>query len=107
VQHDPETLERLPVKKQEILRIFEDFSNGRAARVIEQLPATDGFLDPIAVDRTMLAVHWEMQRLAEEFYHGNRVYKILREIVATLRSNGFAGPIRVVDVGCGIGYTIR
>ena len=107
VQHDPQTLKRLPVNKKEILRIFEDHSNKKAARVVERLPAINGILDPIAVDRTMLAVHWEMQRLAEEFYHGSRFYKILRVIVAVLRSNGFAGAIRIVDVGCGIGYTTR
>jgi SAM-dependent methyltransferase len=55
----------------------------------------------------MLTVHWEMQRLAEEFYHGHRVLRVLRATIGTLRSNGFAGPIRIVDVGCGIGYTIR
>ena len=107
VQHDPESLRRLPVNKQEILRIFESFSNKKAIRVLAPLRAEDGFLDPAAVDRMMLAVHWEMQRLAEEFYHGSRVFRILRAIVAALRGNGFAGPIRIVDVGCGIGYTIR
>ncbi|HWZ99467.1 MAG TPA: class I SAM-dependent methyltransferase [Candidatus Dormibacteraeota bacterium] len=107
VQHDSKTLKRLPVDKREILRVFENFSNRRAIRVVEQLPAKDGFLDPIAVDRLMLAVHWEMQRLAEEFYHGSRVSRVLQAIVGTLRSNGFTGPIRIVDVGCGIGYTIR
>jgi len=107
VQHDPKTLERLPVNKQEILQIFKDFSNQKAARVISQIPTTNGFLDPKAVDRLMLAVHWEMQRLAEEFYHGNRVLRILRATIGAMRSNGFPGPIRIVDVGCGVGYTIR
>ncbi len=104
VQHDPETLKRLPVNKREILGVFERFSNVRAIRVIERIRATDGFLESAAVDRMMLAVHWEMQRLAEEFYHGHR---LLRATVDTLRSNGSSGPIRIVDVGCGIGYTIR
>jgi SAM-dependent methyltransferase len=107
VQHDLKTLERLPVNKKEIARIFERFANRKALRVIEQIPAKDGLLDPVAVDRMMLTVHWEMQRLAEEFYHGHRVLRILCATIGTLRSNGFAGPIRIVDVGCGIGYTIR
>jgi SAM-dependent methyltransferase len=107
VQHDPKTLERLPVNKQEILKVFEGFSNLKAARVIEKIPATNGFLDPKAVDRLMLTVHWEMQRLAEEFYHGNRVHRILRATIDAMRSNGFSGPIRIVDVGSGVGYTIR
>jgi len=107
VQHDPKTLKRLAVNKREILGVFEKFSNTRATRVIEQIPATDGFLESAAVDRMLLAVHWEMQRLAEEFYHGHRVFRLLRATIDTLRSDGFSGPIRIVDVGCGIGYTIR
>jgi SAM-dependent methyltransferase len=107
VQHDPKTLERLPVKKRDLLRIFESYRNRKAQRAIEQIPARNDLLDPIAVDRLLLTVHWEMQRLAEEFYHGNRVLHVLRAIIAALRSNGFPGPIRIVDVGCGIGYSIR
>jgi len=107
VQHDPKTLERLPVNKPEILAIFERFQNKKALRAIECIPAKEDFLDPIAVDRLMLTVHWEMQRLAEEFYHGHRILKLLRSTIAAMRSNGYTGPIRIVDVGCGIGYTIR
>jgi SAM-dependent methyltransferase len=107
VQHDPKTLIRLPVNKSEIAGIFERFANKKALRVIEQIPAKDGLLDPMAVDRLMLAVHWEMQRLAEEFYHGHRVLRIVRATIEALRSNVLKGPIRIVDVGCGIGYTIR
>jgi hypothetical protein len=107
VQHEPKTLNRIPVNKQEILQVFEAFANKKAISVIKRIPATNGFLDPIAVDRMMLAVHWEMQRLAEEFHHGNRVLRILQAIIATIRANGSADPIRIVDVGCGIGYTIR
>ena len=107
VQHDAKTLQRLSVSKKEVLEAFEKFSNKRATRVVERIPATDGFLDSLAVDRMMLAVHWEMQRLAEEFYHGNRMFRLLRATIDSLRSNGFVGPIRIVDIGCGIGYTIR
>ena len=107
VQHDPKTLKRLPVNKQEVLGIFQSFKNKKALRVIAQIPAKDGLLNPVDVDRLMLAVHWEMQRLAEEFYHGHRVLHILTAIVGAIRSNGMKEPIRIVDVGCGIGYTTR
>lgn len=107
IRHDPETLQRLPVSKPEILRIFERFQNKKALRAIERIPAKGDFLDPLAVDRLMLTVHWEMQRLAEEFYHGHRVLKLLRATIAAMRSCGHTGSIRIVDVGCGIGYTIR
>jgi hypothetical protein len=36
-------------------------------RAVEQLPEMDGILDEKAIDRHLLKVHWEMQRLAEEF----------------------------------------
>jgi SAM-dependent methyltransferase len=107
VRHDPTTLKRLAVSKGETLRIFEGFSNKKALRVIQQIPAPGGLFEPKAVDRLMLTVHWEMQRLAEEFYHGNRVLRLLRTTIDALRANGQTGSMRVVDVGCGIGYTIR
>lgn len=107
VRHDPGTLERQPVRKQEVLETFRRSGNGQAVRAVEKLPEWDGVLVQTAVDRTMLAVHWEMQRLAEEFYHGHRVWEILRAAVVALRQNGFLGKIRIVDVGCGIGYTPR
>jgi SAM-dependent methyltransferase len=107
IQHDPNTLERLPVSKSEICKPFEATGNRRALRVIDEIPELGGILDPVAVDRLMLTVHWEMQRLAEEFHHGQRVSQLIRTAVSAIRKQGFDGPIRVVDVGCGIGYTIR
>ena len=107
VQYDAKNLARLPVSKAETLRVFEGFLNKKAVRVIEKIPSSNGLFDRAAVDRLMLTVHWEMQRLAEEFYHGNRVLRILRATIDTLRATGFPAPIRIVDVGCGIGYTIR
>lgn len=107
VRHNARTLEREPVRKQDVLDIFRRFGNRQALRAVEKLPEWDGVLVETAIDRTMLAVHWEMQRLSEEFYHGNRVWEILQAGVAALRKNGFLQKIRITDVGCGIGYTPR
>jgi SAM-dependent methyltransferase len=107
VRHDPRTLERLPVRKQDVLDVFANFQNRQALRAIETLPAPDGVLDAREIDRLFVTVHWEMQRLSEEFYHGPRVYNVIRAVIATIRAGGFSGPLRVVDVGCGIGYNIR
>ncbi len=107
VRHNPLTLGREPVRKREVLKTFQEFGNRQAMRAVEKLPEWDGALVDAAVDRTMLAVHWEMQRLAEEFYHGHRVWEILRAAVTALRKTGFLSKIRIVDVGCGIGYTPR
>jgi len=107
IGYDPVTLQRLPVRKKDVTAIFEKFQNRQALRAIDQLPARNGILDGSQIDRLFLKVHWEMQRLAEEFYHGPRVYEVLRALIATLRAGGHSGPLRIVDVGCGIGYTIR
>lgn len=45
--HDPQTMARMPVRKQEILRLFKD--NCQAQSVINQIPEQEGFLDTVAV----------------------------------------------------------
>jgi len=107
VRHNQRTLEREPVRKQQVLETFQKFKNRQAVRAVEELPEWDGMLVDAAVDRTMLAIHWEMQRLSEEFYHGKRVWEILRAAVAALRKNGLLRKIQILDVGCGTGYTPR
>jgi 2-polyprenyl-3-methyl-5-hydroxy-6-metoxy-1,4-benzoquinol methylase len=107
VQHDPRTLQRLPVSKQKVLESFGRFGNRQALRAVLALPENDGILDDREIDAVLLAVHWEMQRLAEEFYHGHRVWELLRCVIAAIRAAGIRETLRIVDVGCGIGYTTR
>lgn len=107
IQHDPQTLARRQVRKADVLEVFARFGNRRALRAVEGLPERDGFLDDRCIDRLLISTHWEMQRLAEEFYHGHRVWDLLRRVIATIRLAGVPDTLRVVDVGCGIGYTSR
>ena len=107
VQHDPQTLRRLPVRKQELLEIFGRFHNRKALRAVLALPENAGILDDRELDVLLLTVHWEMQRLAEEFYHGRRVWELLRPVIGSIRQAGVRETLRIVDVGCGIGYTTR
>jgi 2-polyprenyl-3-methyl-5-hydroxy-6-metoxy-1,4-benzoquinol methylase len=107
VQHDPCTLQRLPVRKQEVIESFLRFRNRQALRAVLALPENDGILDDREIDAVLVAVHWEMQRLAEEFYHGHRVWELLRCVIAAIRGAGIGETLRIVDVGCGIGYTTR
>jgi len=107
VQHDPYTLARVPVRKWEVLEVFAKFGNRKAIRAVEALPERDGLLDEKEVDRLLVRTHWEMQRLGEEFYHGPRVYELLRAVIDAIRRSGFNGELKVVDVGCGIGYNMR
>jgi len=70
VQYDSHTLQRLPVSKQDVLEVFSRLHNRKALRAILTLPQNAGILDDREIDLLLLTVHWEMQRLAEEFYHG-------------------------------------
>jgi SAM-dependent methyltransferase len=107
VQYDPGTLQRLPVRKQQLLEVFARFGNRKASRAVTALPEKAGILDDREIDALLLTVHWEMQRLAEEFYHGHRVWELLRPVVTSIRQAGVRETLRIVDLGCGIGYTTR
>ena len=107
VQHDPHTLQRLLVRKQDLLEAFSRFHNRKALRAILALPENAGYLDAREIDVLLLTVHCEMQRLAEEFHHGHRVWELLRPVVASIRQAGIRETLRIIDVGCGIGYTMR
>jgi SAM-dependent methyltransferase len=107
IRQDPHSLARLPVRKADVLEVFAGFGNRQACRAVEALPDLNGVLDEGSVDRLLIATHWEMQRLAEEFYHGRRVWDLLRRVIATIRESGFQDLLRIVDVGCGTGYTSR
>jgi SAM-dependent methyltransferase len=107
VDFDPETLARKSVRRDEVARLFREQGNERAARIVESLEAQDGVLDPRAIDRLLVRVHAEIQRLSEEFEHGQRMLELLVPLRAALDEGGVPGPFRIVDVGCGTGYVIR
>jgi len=108
VDFDPHTLARLPVDKMSVIRDFLSQRSPAAAAIVERIPAgTDGLLDPVAVDRLLVTIHCEMQRLSEELQHGRRVAQLLNSILQAIPQKDGAGPRRVVDVGCGSGYVIR
>ena len=57
IQHDPRTLQRLPVCKEELVTVFSRFRNRQALRVIRSLPENDGFLDAREIDALFLTAH--------------------------------------------------
>jgi SAM-dependent methyltransferase len=107
VDYDPSTLERRPVYKREVIERFRTERNERAARIVEAMPERGGLLDPDYVDRLLVRVHCEMQRISEEFQHGQRVAELLRPLLQALREGGVVAPLRIVDLGCGTGFVIR
>ncbi|MGH3510034.1 MAG: methyltransferase domain-containing protein [Nocardioidaceae bacterium] len=98
--------QRVPVVVDDVVEQLLIRGQRRAAAIVRTMPAIDGHLDPDYVDRLGLRVHCELQRLAEELQMGRRVTELLVARVRRLQDSG-PGPIRVVDIGCGLGYVIR
>ena len=107
VDFDIETMSRRPVNRDEVVERLSMVGDRPAARIVAGMPANDGVLDPDAVDRLLIRVHCEMQRLSEEFQHGRRVFEFLASLLAALDQAGVPPPYRIVDIGCGTGYVIR
>lgn len=107
IDHDPVTRERRPVPRERVVARLAAAGDRRGARIAATLPcAPDGTLDPDATDRRLVAVHTELQRLSEELRTGDRITELLRPLVDALRARG-SGRVRIVDVGCGLGYLVR
>ena len=105
---DAETLGRLAVKKQSVVEEFLALGNRQAANIVKSLPAQDDdTLDPQAIDQLLVSIHCEMQRISEEFQHGQRVAELLNPILHILRGANAGRPRRVVDIGCGTGFVLR
>lgn len=108
VDFDFETLARRPVLRHEIVQQLQSAGDHGAAEIVKRLPASSGgLLDQDQVDRLLVCVHCEMQRLSEEFQHGQRIWELLQPIEVALSRHGIKPPYRCVDVGCGTGYVIR
>ncbi|MFF5505684.1 class I SAM-dependent methyltransferase [Streptomyces roseolus] len=107
---EPHSGRRLPVRRADVTRLLRENGDRRAARIVAELPVDrDGVLDPHAVDRLLISVHTELQRLSEELRIGERLIHVLRPLFSAIRSTAGApsGPYRLVDVGCGLGYLVR
>ncbi|MEX2985576.1 class I SAM-dependent methyltransferase [Streptomyces sp. C36] len=106
---DPHSGHRLPVRRAAVIQQLRENGDERAAGIVAGLPTDhDGILDPHAVDRLLISVHTELQRLSEELRTGERLVHLLRPLFTAIRATtGQPGPYRLVDVGCGLGYLVR
>ncbi|MFB8027445.1 class I SAM-dependent methyltransferase [Streptomyces sp. NPDC056465] len=106
---DPHDGHRLPVRRSEVIRRLREGGDERAVRIVARLPVDeDGVLDPDTVDRVLVRVHTELQRLSEELRIGERLGAVLGPLFTAIReATGRTGPFRLVDIGCGLGYLIR
>ncbi len=89
---DPATGVRLPVSRDEIAQRLLAEGAPRGATAVERLPAIDGLLDDDYVDRLLVSVHSEIQRLSEEFRHGARMAALIDPILTAMRAIGIPGP---------------
>lgn len=103
---DPGTGARLPVFAADVVARLRAAGDDRAARIVERMPVCDGVLEPEPVDRLLVRVHTELQRLSEELHMVRRFARILKPLLSAAREAGYRG-LRVVDTGSGIGYVIR
>jgi SAM-dependent methyltransferase len=106
VDYDPSSLERRPVRRSEVVSTLAENGQRWAARIAGRFPAHDDILDPTVIDRLLLRSHAEIQRLSEEFCQGDRIWSLLGPLIKCLRRRG-VDPIRIVDIGCGLGYVVR
>lgn len=101
----PGTGERVPVRQAEVIARLRAAGDAHAARIVARLPVTGEFLDPGAVDRLLVDVHTELQRLNEELHMAQRFAELLAPVLTAVRAAGTRP--RVVDIGCGLGYLVR
>ncbi|MBL8920293.1 MAG: methyltransferase domain-containing protein [Myxococcaceae bacterium] len=103
---DAQTLERRPVRRAAVLAPLERHGMREARRIVDGLPGQD-VLDEAAIDAVLLRAHTELTRLAFEFRNGVRLVQLLRPLLEVLRAVTPERPLRVVDIGCGLGFVVR
>jgi SAM-dependent methyltransferase len=97
---------RAEVDRERVIERLTERGQRRAIRIVSGLPSVEGVLDAEAVDALGIRVHCELQRLGEELQFGRRVVALLGSLIGDLHPSQEA-PVRIVDIGCGLGFVIR
>lgn len=103
---DPETLTRRPVSRAAVNATLERHGMRAGRRIVDAISGTE-VLDEAAVDGVLVRSHSELQRLAVEFRNGVRLRQLLVPLLDVLRAHVPERPLRVVDIGCGLGFVVR
>lgn len=107
VDYDPSTLARRDVRKAAALAALEQ-SPPAARRLARTLRSTtDGHVDRAQVDGILIRSHLELQRLHEEFRVAPMMRDLLRPLIDVAREATGKKRIRIVDLGCGMGFIVR
>ncbi|NPC70355.1 methyltransferase domain-containing protein [Corallococcus exiguus] len=107
VDYDVATLQPRPVSRSGVVARLMANGQRSAARFVQRLPASNDTLDFEACGLALLRSHIELQRLSEEFLQADRIRCVLLPLLQALRDSGVKPPLRIVDVGCGLGYAVR
>lgn len=105
VDYDPHSLERRDVALATVLARLGPSRPSRA--VARRLARADGLLDRDRVDEALVRSHLELQRLHEEFRVGRLLCGLLTPMLELVRERTGKTRLRVVDLGCGLGYIVR
>ncbi|HUS31062.1 MAG TPA: class I SAM-dependent methyltransferase [Kofleriaceae bacterium] len=107
VDYDASTLARRDVLKDRALAALAQ-SPAIARRLARNLSATaDGHIVRSEVDGILIRSHLELQRLHEEFRIAPMMRDLLRPLIALAREATGRKRIRIVDLGCGMGFIVR
>jgi SAM-dependent methyltransferase len=105
VDYDPDTLERRDVTVDAVLARLPAPASAR--RVARALASPTGVLDRARVDAVLVRSHLELQRLHEEFRVGAQVRDLIAPMIDVARRRAGGRTVRVVDLGCGMGFVVR
>jgi len=107
VDYDASTLARRDVRKDSALAALEK-SPAVARRLARTLTTTpDGLVRRDEVDGILIRSHLELQRLHEEFRIGPMIRDMLKPLIDVAREATGRKKIRIVDLGCGMGFIVR
>jgi SAM-dependent methyltransferase len=106
VDYEPATLARRDVDKATVLAGLAKAPR-RARAIAAALRDQGGVLDRAHVDGVLVRSHLELQRLHEEFRVGEMMRALLVPLLDLVRAATTERPVRVVDLGCGMGFIVR